>query len=207
MQDNVGLTEIDGTGMQETCTAILSGKGIQHLRFSYGIKTSGSDFSRYAHPSNLAVYNVIPGGPLVDMLKRRHASTLKQLQLYRKHCEYEQPVLLDILKFCPHRQEFVCRWIVSTARLLPPPLFTIPDARTWACAITLRRLTLCIETHLGLYDPKLLQKSVIRHIFRQAEKLTQLTLLLAPFTMPRWAPARIFWDKAIVQEEHGSLGY
>ncbi|KAF9901358.1 hypothetical protein EC991_006249 [Linnemannia zychae] len=193
--------------VQESCT------NLRHLSFrtALGVAQNHDLWIRLLEvcPSleALTIYNAIPAEPLVDVLKRRHASTLKELQLYRQHCDNEQSALLDTLEFCPHLQTFVCRWPVNIARLLPPPLFARHISKQWACATTLRYLTLCPGTHLGHLDPKAVQKDVIRLVFRQAEKLDQLTLVLAPSPSPRWAPARIVWDKDIVQEEHDVMKY
>ncbi|KAG0263449.1 hypothetical protein BGZ95_003799 [Linnemannia exigua] len=126
----------------------------------------------------LLIRNNIPAELLVDVLECRHASTLQRLHLCIAKRNSDRSVLLRIPEICPRLEDFVCHWPVSTVCLLSQLAPLSEYSAQWACAKTLRRLTLCIGTP-----------------YRQRINQHQGT------------PTRIIWTKTSLREGHASMKY
>ncbi|KAF9131633.1 hypothetical protein BGW39_001538 [Mortierella sp. 14UC] len=219
-QETMRLNGIDKTELPETCT---SSRGIQQLRFSapQGYTAFGRDHIIRTFRGCGSALQRIQFGLFPDTKVEHLLDVVQETCTNLRHLSFRtalgvvqnQDLWIRLLEVCPPLESLAIYNAISAGPLMDYCAIVASTAihstnlKQWACAINLRRLTLCIGTHLGHLDSKLVQKDLIRHIFRQAEKLDQLTLVLAPLTTPWWAPTRIPWDKAIVQEEHDAIGY
>ncbi|KAF8943352.1 hypothetical protein BGZ47_005497 [Haplosporangium gracile] len=172
----------------------------------------------------LIVKNTIPATQLVDVLERRHTGALVRVYLdTNTKSSAARSDLLRILEFCPHLEEFVCRRPVSSSSLRYSSTFTasllgsVPEKTTattpstrWACNATLRRLTLSVATPFSAeQDRNALQREVAAHIFHNATKLSQLTLVPTMFPTARIEGGliRIEWDESNLREVHQAMRY
>ncbi|KAG0267734.1 hypothetical protein BGZ95_002788 [Linnemannia exigua] len=138
-------------------------------------------FLKACYPlESLKVICGLPVDPLLNILRKRHAATLKTVYFERFGQDDSEDVLVGILEYCPRIEDFRSNWAVDSILLFPLEEANEPNpCIKWPCASTLQRLSICfrgIPNHMSsLRSQDYLQRCILR-CFGQAKGLKTLTV-------------------------------